>query len=154
MELKSGMENDEGESGGVLIVPLWNWNFQYPWQVGADPSSNCTFMELKSENIIIHKTINGSSNCTFMELKLYWDNKGWRTPKVLIVPLWNWNMFCKFSRKNKSTVLIVPLWNWNIVEIILSTVSSSSNCTFMELKSLYRFQGQYLLLVDYQCYTL
>ena len=47
MELKSGMENDEGESGGVLIVPLWNWNKRARSDHYLKVGSNCTFMELK-----------------------------------------------------------------------------------------------------------
>ena len=34
-----------------------------------------------------------------------------------------------------SRVLIVPLWNWNVgTELILNNGPMGSNCTFMELK--------------------
>ena len=33
--------------------------------------------------------------------------------RVLIVPLWNWNVRSRTYNPNKGYVLIVPLWNWN-----------------------------------------
>ena len=51
------------------------------------------------------------SNCTFMELKCRSD-----------------------SCRTITIVLIVPLWNWNIFYVVYEGDAESSNCTFMELK--------------------
>ena len=69
-----------------------------------------------------------------MELKYFYRNEQWEDSKVLIVPLWNWNLVidektynnlsfnCTFMELKSSSsskaswtqqVLIVPLWNWN-----------------------------------------
>ena len=53
------------------------------------------------------------SNCTFMELKFQFNNYCISILKVLIVPLWNWNVVRSEGRTSLNT---------------------RSNCTFMELK--------------------
>ena len=140
----------------VLIVPLWNWNFEVAPSPMTVQSSNCTFMELKFWNWALTDNGTEGSNCTFMELKCQlWVLGGWCS-LVLIVPLWNWNrcLRCDCSRLSGSNctfmelklsmwpsaqrepyVLIVPLWNWN-EESFVSAIKKGdcSNCTFMELK--------------------
>ena len=93
-------------------------------------------MELKCNNRFRCSDETDSFNRTFMELKyrLYY-RIGKRLPKVLIVPLWNWNRQGSLLLHHPSWVLIVPLWNWNpIVAALLRTLIISFNRTFMELK--------------------
>ena len=119
----------------VLIVPLWNWNRGYPYQV---PCGQCVLIVplwnwnhlLCSQHeerlcVLIVPLWNWNtsrwvvcwlaycSNCTFMELKFLWlcpyIGRYW----VLIVPLWNWNQAKQPIEKLRPIVLIVPLWNWN-----------------------------------------
>ena len=75
----------------VLIVPLWNWNLDVNDISAEEKRSNCTFMELKSQQT-------GSQTCD---------------TNVLIVPLWNWNLRCRIGQGVSQYILIVPLWNWN-----------------------------------------
>ena len=56
------------------------------------------------------------------------------TQKVLIVPLWNWNIIKLFRIWWIKAVLIVPLWNWNPVGTSTFFQGLSFNRTFMELK--------------------
>ena len=79
------------------------------------------------------------SNCTFMELKSTEVVADCRQRGVLIVPLWNWNREEWKMECRGMDVLIVPLWNWNIGGTYCKTsLKESSNCTFMELKYLGR----------------
>ena len=41
----------ESTANGVLIVPLWNWNQVKQGGKGTQGGSNCTFMELKFNNV-------------------------------------------------------------------------------------------------------
>ena len=61
-------------------------------------SSNCTFMELKLANEWQQPSRLESSNCTFMELKCTIPDLFPPGRRVLIVPLWNWNLE-KLKRK-------------------------------------------------------
>ena len=55
-------------------------------------------------------------NRTFMELKHPRHRKRVeRHQRVLIVPLWNWNIIQQLCEIVSILVLIVPLWNWNMV---------------------------------------
>ena len=74
-------------------------------------SSNRTYMELKHPDMILLILSMTSSNRTYMELKLGMQ------PHL-------------FARLN---VLIVPLWNWNIFTKNIDDYSIGSNRTFMEL---------------------
>ena len=75
------------------------------------------------------------SNRTFMELKLLGSHSFVIEQGVLIVPLWNWNTKANVG-PDTTPVLIVPLWNWNLTsDGIAGNGSTSSNRTFMELKS-------------------
>ena len=56
---------------------------------GWAPSSNRTFMELKSKSPAIPPVGNFCSNRTFMELKFVANISAIRGLYVLIVPLWN-----------------------------------------------------------------
>ena len=97
----------------VLIVPLWNWNRRNQGaEVHQRNSSNRTFMELKSHNNFEWSLPCWSSNRTFMELKLQ---------KSLLLSI-------------GITVLIVPLWNWNVYQVKVGEQDYGSNRTFMELK--------------------
>ena len=95
-------------------------------------------------------------NRTFMELKLNITSRSLVCSRVLIVPLWNWNVIgsfsCDYAQGFNRTfmelkyywhtyfakglnVLIVPLWNWN--KDIMTPVRPNNgrfNRTFMELK--------------------
>ena len=96
-----------------------------------------------------------------MELKLWIASRLIKSMRVLIVPLWNWNLLqpsrglricgsnCTFMELKSGCrsscpprprpVLIVPLWNWNCVgSTALGGSPIRSNCTFMELKCLSR----------------
>mgnify|MGYP007010845778 CR=1 FL=1 len=77
---------------------------------------------------------NAGSNCTFMELKYHLSYIGIDRWSVLIVPLWNWNLWFQSLLFYFFPVLIVPLWNWNLNLIVALIQNFSSNCTFMELK--------------------
>ena len=91
MELKFQQPNLPGLHYNVLIVPLWNWNWdlQRWW----------------------HQT-------TVLIVPL-WNWNNWTSEYcecfcyVLIVPLWNWNLQVTILSNNIKKVLIVPLWNWN-----------------------------------------
>ena len=141
---------------GVLIVPLWNWNWHRRWlkthrrvlivplwNWNTHPArprlpSNCfnrTFMELK-----LHRQIRGRHifcfNRTFMELK-------WAQRPAGGGGLVGFNrtfMELKYPKKDglrRSTiVLIVPLWNWNRrrLALFLHQGRQGFNRTFMELK--------------------
>ena len=67
MELKLHDIHNNNIQEHVLIVPLWNWNYNVKEDEFIEKGSNCTFMELKFE----------SAGC-------YNNGKD-----VLIVPLWN-----------------------------------------------------------------
>ena len=54
-----------------------------------------------------------SINCTVVELKQYLRRLDKQRQAVLIVPLWNWNVFSFCVDDRRAVVLIVPLWNWN-----------------------------------------
>ena len=56
--------------GQVLIVPLWNWNYDSSLDISE---------------------VTACFNRTFMELKYDHDFSLHTLVKVLIVPLWNWN---------------------------------------------------------------
>ena len=75
-----------------------------------------------------------SSNRTFMELKHVIELHTFCDIRVLIAPLWNWNVISYFFLKKSCRVLIAPLWNWNGSEKARDNLSSRSNRTFMELK--------------------
>ena len=135
MELKYTHSHHTGCMPTVLIVPLWNWNFGCRQRPRPNKVRfNCTFMELKSHKFCSLRSSFGGFNCTFMELKYWSEEKADKTKRVLIVPLWNWNMHgysllricqsfnCTFMELKSrcglvlicsSCVLIVPLWNWN-----------------------------------------
>ena len=83
---------------GVLIVPLWNWNIGEELQHQTVDSSNCTFMELKWRRMKRKTKRLPGSNCTFMELKCTIPDLFPPGRRVLIVPLWNWNLE-KLKRK-------------------------------------------------------
>ena len=95
------------------------------------------------------------SNRTFMELKSYCQSVILCTFFVLIVPLWNWNVYTaeqmvEAISSNRTfmelkyvtfdffsfgtLVLIVPLWNWNAGAPVNVGALAGSNRTFMELK--------------------
>ena len=55
--------------------------------------------------------------------------------RVLIEPLWNWNLENLCPYRKTPCVLIEPLWNWNdLKSTIALKTSPGSNWTFMELK--------------------
>ena len=132
MELKwEGIDKFTGECY-VQIVPLWNWNFQHlvwqsrtvqivplwNWNIWSSISytivisSNCTFMELKFVIVAWSLLVEMGSNCTFMELKFDRRQRNERSHRVLIVPLWNWNIDNMYwVNSEQSSNLIVPLWN-------------------------------------------
>ena len=135
MELKFSGNSTSGNSTVVLIVPLWNWNVRIYnkylgdyvvlivplWNWNTDWGDtfanwgcfNRTFMELKCRCPAAAKLPARSFNRTFMELK-FLTSKGYAfSQDVLIVPLWNWNVFTTTICWTKKWVLIVPLWNWN-----------------------------------------
>ena len=113
MELKFTNESYKVRAHIVLIVPLWNWNSRMWQKATTTPSSNRTFMELKSHGLC------------------WWCHR----PLVLIVPLWNWNVVNQDCTLCHILVLIVPLWNWNSAGGGVGTSSAGgSNRTFMELK--------------------
>ena len=96
---------------------------------------NRTFMELKwlrSEHVTMRKVV--------LIVPLWnWNVFGWGEEvwirKVLIVPLWNWNYFIHLIDDSLLFVLIVPLWNWNSGLLVVPSWSASRfNRTFMELK--------------------
>ena len=100
---------------GVLIVPLWNWNYGWHRRVLGGTGFNRTFMELKS-----------TSDISTLKKKV----------EVLIVPLWNWNYSTLSLFSLLINVLIVPLWNWNDEESNKLSKRVCFNRTFMELKSI------------------
>ena len=57
-----------------------------------------------------------------------------RSSMVLIVPLWNWNIFWRYIPIQINFVLIVPLWNWNEEAYSYLGNYGCFNRTFMELK--------------------
>ena len=98
-------------------------------------SSNRTFMELKCISRQKANTLVGSSNRTFMELKLLSMSGVNVLPKVLIVPLWNWNI------KDLALQAVIEFCSNRIfMELKYPTLQltaqtlGSSNRTFMELK--------------------
>ena len=91
MELKLYPVKATFKASFVLIAPLWNWNdiaTRWAWPL---PSSNRTFMELKSILAVFTVPWMISSNRTFMELKSDRPATRRAAPRVLIAPLWNWN---------------------------------------------------------------
>ena len=77
----------------VLIVPLWNWNkIRMPIIKCSTMSFNRTFMELKWWEINVVSIVMIGFNRTFMELKLPCELCTATRCRVLIVPLWNWNV--------------------------------------------------------------
>ena len=139
----------------VLIEPLWNWNMKQSAAFMDPISLNRTFMELKCRCLQSWATMVFRLNRTFMELKSNcYPNKG-TAERVLIEPLWNWNLINAWCRdtdnclnrtfmelkleetewgKPHQTVLIEPLWNWNSGFTVLIWSASCLNRTFMELK--------------------
>ena len=122
--------------GGVLIVPLWNWNVLS--LLGNFQDREVLIVPLWNWNVRIY-------------------NKYLGDYVVLIVPLWNWNwivisdftfhvsfnrtfMELKFDIEkpllNFKYVLIVPLWNWNWGSEGRKGSRGRFNRTFMELKSI------------------
>ena len=91
MELKYIDIDDVFSTSDVLIVPLWNWNTCKGCTKLAILSSNRTFMELKSVRHL-RRWRCARSNRTFMELKLHCKRNIRQSARVLIVPLWNWNL--------------------------------------------------------------
>ena len=91
-------------------------------------------MELKSSWYLQRYHQYSCSNCTFMELKSDRPANSRAAPRVLIVPLWNWNRYAELKSARDYFVLIVPLWNWNLPTIAMLRFCNGSNCTFMELK--------------------
>ena len=77
----------------VLIVPLWNWNVLLSPAIGAASGFNRTFLELKLSFLTITNSRKECFNRTFMELKFKSN---------------------RYNRIKNSRVLIVPLWNWNV----------------------------------------
>ena len=97
--------------------------------------SNCTFMELKCPYSPIRCCESSCSNCTFMELKYVKQRRSVWSEIVLIVPLWNWNVWYKslnVSKHVSSNCTFMEL-KW-ILQQRRKSKSSCSNCTFMELK--------------------
>ena len=92
MELKWEERHITFELMRVLIVPLWNWNYIIIFLLSSLLCSNRTFMELKSNRAGREARDWRSSNRTFMELKYRGGGFLFLAPKVLIVPLWNWNV--------------------------------------------------------------
>ena len=98
--------------------------------------SNRTFMELKY--LTIHET--RKLVCKVLIVPLWnWNliDVGQRNAllDVLIVPLWNWNAFVGGKQVPDNLVLIVPLWNWNwAARPQRQPRKPRSNRTFMELK--------------------
>ena len=70
MELKFPRKSVFAHHLGVLIVPLWNWNF---------------------EDNVSAVVVTWCFNRTFMELKYKFTAHSTWWLLVLIVPLWNWN---------------------------------------------------------------
>ena len=134
MELKYMKDIEKSLGIKVLIVPLWNWNYDSEESQNKGARFNCTFMELKYDSmkpgaafyivLIVPlwnwnwrtsdgRHANACFNCTFMELK--W--KDWRRHGVA-----GHRFNCTFMELKWSdgvaafsvpSVLIVPLWNWN-----------------------------------------
>ena len=95
-------------------------------------------------------------NCTVVELKRNFARQMIGRQKVLIVPLWNWNIIAYYDIFKNYYVLIVPLWNWNLTQyyefygytpvlivplwnwnhflIVQMWLFSGINCTVVELK--------------------
>ena len=118
----------------VLIVPLWNWNSIPTYWRGPEPSSNCTFMELKWILLAVLTILLVRSNCTFMELKCPYSPIRCCESSCSNCTF----MELKYVKQRRSVwseiVLIVPLWNWNNYGYNSYKDVESSNCTFMELK--------------------
>ena len=134
MELKYWRNKHRPKSIGVLIVPLWNWNWGSRAILQGDWCSNRTFMEPKYDKEVqseetslvlivplwnwnLSKSVIGwmlpRSNRTFMELKLYAS----RASQLKLVgsnrTFMELKLFSSMRREGASPVLIVPLWNWN-----------------------------------------
>ena len=93
MELKQFYRYVRGEFDTVLIVPLWNWNSTTArWRRSVRPRLNRTFMELKHINDKLEVIDQTRLNRTFMELKPFLVTSFENWLRVLIVPLWNWNL--------------------------------------------------------------
>ena len=104
----------------VLIAPLWNWNCVNYKTLHSYLRSNRTFMELKCTMRCRLSIATSSSNRTFMELKLRYLRKTYRysgssnrTFMELKSQIWS-------SSHSWIRVLIAPLWNWNIQRCFLS----------------------------------
>ena len=70
-----------------------------------------------------------------MELKLMDSPFSLCRLRVLIVPLWNWNLSAREGQNTYALVLIVPLWNWNCTSLVSWRNSLYRlNRTIMELK--------------------
>ena len=96
----------------VLIVPLWNWNYEHLVSLYEYFGFNRTFMELK-----YRQKVGANLFCA-----------------VLIVPLWNWNKLAA------AEIPLALCFNRTFMELkfiknnnIIGTVRSF-NRTFMELK--------------------
>ena len=98
----------------VLIVPLWNWNVSIGEVITtANTRFNRTFMELKSHYGLSALSCSVCFNRTFMELKC-----GYRlTASGLMLSFNRTFMELKLISAIVTyvtrCVLIVPLWNWN-----------------------------------------
>ena len=96
-----------------------------------------------------------SFNCTIMELKFFNLScliASWQI--VLIVPLWNWNIYYFLSWQFCYLVLIVPLWNWNIAQLVLGMIAQFNvlivplwNWNFSMQTIAYQFVYQVLIVL-------
>ena len=69
-----------------------------------------------------------------MELKPIERNYMVSNNRVLIEPLWNWNLAIPSNNTRTRYVLIEPLWNWNCLCFSETAACNCINRTFMELK--------------------
>ena len=145
MELKQGPERLQIIRHILLIAPIWNWNFMsgpvlseakllliapiWNWNCYSmlssrsfDVTSNCTNMELKRLRCSGAYRSFLTSNCTNMELKLYSDASVWCCQRLLIAPIWNWNLDVMGTTDTKKQLLIAPIWNWNNFDSFVSRI--------------------------------
>ena len=99
-----------------------------------DLSFNRTIVELKYTYLLEQNGCEGAFNRTIVELK--WNARNYRKRRfrLLIEPLWNWNVKGSNTSLWHSQLLIEPLWNWNIIIRSTTYRNSTFNRTIVELK--------------------
>ena len=94
---------------------MWNWNCASVFQCNLTVrTSNRTNVELKRMRGIPCEVHDCASNRTNVELKLPFQSVWCIRLRLLIEPMWNWNLNPDRNARFWDFLLIEPMWNWNL----------------------------------------